>query len=208
MFRGRVNFNAPSRLSYFEIFFQFLIRKDSKQSPAETWGLGDGPAKSFGRTAHASVSPIFWELMFFEVCQSTNWLNKRPQEELPNRQGKGQRGEATCHSTEKIRKIHLTTLKRSSEILGCWMENGNFFPKKVIHKILSRNIFPSPQTWCQVSAHANNPGPDLSTCTGKLTPENYRGLLAWYQNNNLQMAGARQFMSKACVRTKLPQWWK
>jgi len=44
---------------------------------------GDGPPKIWsGGTAHASVLPIFWEVVLSDACKSTNWVKKGDKKEF------------------------------------------------------------------------------------------------------------------------------
>ena len=115
---------------------------------------------------HASVNPIFWEVVLSNACESTYWAKKRYHQGgfKKSRFFSWRKGHiwldvsyiAFPHTvkTGKIWKIWSMTKKRSSAILGVKMEN--------ISEVFLCEIFPSPQTLRQVSAY----GPTLRMSKG------------------------------------------
>ena len=91
----------------------------------------DGPIKNLRwGTAHASVPPIFWEVVLSDACESTNWLKERcyPGILFRNRGFSREEGAYMLYitfnrvKTGKIWKILSMTKRRSSEIFGVKIE--------------------------------------------------------------------------------------
>jgi len=70
--KQRINKN-----SYRERHSEFLLQFMG----GDLGGLGDGPPNLRWGTAQASAPPIFWEVLLWDVRQSTNWLRKGVMEE-------------------------------------------------------------------------------------------------------------------------------
>ena len=123
--------------------------------PRGDWG--DGPPKVWGGgTAHASVLPIFWEVVLSDARESTNRVKKGVIKKFFSEivVFLVKKGSYTTFNTAKIRKIW----KKKGKIRkpGRWLkkvirnfgrENGNILGKNVIQKSWSaKNVSVPPNS--------------------------------------------------------------